>query len=267
MSDCKTNQVCGTAGLVPPCAWTPDNKIDQVHDPAGNLKETDTNDEGTAADERDYTYDYRNRLVKVEDATGRDKGGIAYYLTHQDHVERRMEPGLPGTLTGHLWPWHDLYGKTIPGIQGPNGPLMGTQRILSRRVFRGHESVNVWERWTLHLNPDRDFLPERSEKWTAKGDEPWVPEADREALLAVQTSPDPLEIAPPGKTTTTIVTYAQTPTGHWFPRKKLIETEHPDGKVTKAVEIIHLDTEREIPDEVLDWRQFEATLQRPIKQQ
>ena len=86
-------------------------------------------------------------------------------------------------------------------------------------------------------------------------------------MLAIQTSPDPLEIAPPGKTTTTILEYAQTPAGHWYPRKKLIEVKSAGGKVTKSVKIIHLDTLRDIPDEVLDWRKFEARLQLPIKQQ
>ena len=61
------------------------NVLDQVHDAAGNLTETDTNNEGTAADERDYTYDYRNRLVKVEDATGLDLAVYSY-----DGLNRRV---------------------------------------------------------------------------------------------------------------------------------------------------------------------------------
>ena len=116
----------------------------KAHDAAGNLTETDRDDEGTAADatlrsaysaevpsatkagsslrstsERDYTYDYRNRLVKVEDRTGRGAdlaclrrhertgrplGSEDFLLRFERFTGRRLRRGRPGPKPRHGGP-------------------------------------------------------------------------------------------------------------------------------------------------------------------
>jgi len=191
--------------------------------------------------------------------------GIYYKLTYHDEIRKHIELGQPGRFTGRLWAGSREYGKGLPPSEGPHGQLVASQRLSFSEVHRGKASAKVWRRTTLYVNPARDYIAERLVVETAGGDEPWVPAADREALKAFQAMDDP-HIGAPGKKTTTVLEYAQTPVGHWYPRKRLIEAETSGGKVTRTVQIIHLDTTREIPDDVFDWRKFEATLQRPIKQ-
>ena len=52
---------------------------------SGNLTATDGNAEGTAAAERQYTYDYRNRLLESRDRTGLKLGSYRY-----DGLNRRV---------------------------------------------------------------------------------------------------------------------------------------------------------------------------------
>jgi hypothetical protein len=187
------------------------------------------------------------------------------YSSRNSEVTKSIGSGHIGTGIGS-WAYSWM-GKSLPAIDGPNGRLLGTRGVGSSQVFRGKESATVWQQTTIYVNPARDYLAEREELWTASGDEPWVPESDRAALKALQAAADPTHVAPPRKRTTTILEYAQTSAGHWYARKKLTETEDLNGKVTKFITITHLDTTRAIPDDVFDWRKFEAQLGRPLKMQ
>ena len=195
-----------------------------------------------------------------------ESGVRVYKLTdsRESFVRRLQKPDWRppnGEFAERQWALNiEKYGKGTPSIPGLDGELPGTGWIKPRC-----ESVTtagyLWaraERWTFYVNPQRDHLVHRSELWVAKGDESWVPQ---------ENSPFPAgrKLLPPGKTTTTVQEYAQTPAGNWYARKKLTEREDENGKVTKTVQIIHLDTTREIPDDVFDWRQFEAQLPLPVR--
>ena len=192
--------------------------------------------------------------------------GVAYNLTHRDDIGKQITAGHPGDFRNSLWAWMTEYGKSLPPVQGPHGPLLVTQKLERLHHHTSTFDVPFWRRWVLCVNAARDYITERKVHESAFGDEEWVPEGDREALKAFQSNPDSPHLYPPGKTTTTVLEYGQTPNGHWYPRKRLREFEGPDGKVNQSVEIIHLDTTREIPGEVFDWQKFEAKLGRPIKE-
>lgn len=49
-----------------------------------------------------------------------------------------------------------------------------------------------------------------------------------------------------------VLEYAQTPQGQWYAKRILRTYEDNQGAHSQSLKIIHLDTERDIPDEFLD---------------
>ncbi len=188
-------------------------------------------------------------------------GGLFYNLTHSTYVGKSSQPGEPGLFQNLPWQTiRDHYGRHIPDLPGPNGPLLGTRNVQPARVFNG-KVHGLPVRWTVYLNPKRDYVAERYEQWIGDFQEDWVPPEEK-----AKNFPPLSEYArEPGKRTTTVLDYDKTPSGHWYPRRRLIEIEGKDGEPVKRMSIIHLDTKRQIPDEVFDAARFEAGLDRPIK--
>jgi len=188
------------------------------------------------------------------------RGGVVYTFSPTGEVEKRTYPGAPSRLERLFWktvPWE--YGQSLPDLDGPNGLLQGTQRVQAARVVDGVVRT-LPMRLTIYVNAQRDYIAERSEEWVGSLDEPWVPQDEHGG--AELTIPE--HLGQSTRTITTVLEYAQTPAGHWYPRKQLIE-KHREGKVTKRVRLIHLDTTCTFPDGLFSPEQVESQLDRQIE--
>jgi len=141
--------------------------------------------------------------------------------------------------------------------EGEGGPLVGVEWFQQAHVSKG--DIYWWpERRHSYWNPQRDFIREE-EEWLADAQGDWQRNKD---WLSAATAErvnygwqlDLTQAAKHRESTRFRVTeYGKTPAGQWYP--KVIDTEresnHPIG-VADSITVIHLDTDRAIPDELFD---------------
>ena len=136
----------------------------------------------------------------------------------------------------------------LPSKEGRWGMLLGVEHIWQGFSWAG-QIYNTPGNDSQYFNPGRDYICEISEfeqdteaDW--QEDKDWlkdVPADDRRRDQYSRESRQVLE-------------YAQTPQGQWYARKtqKEICYSRSGAGRSKAITLIHLDTEREIPDELFD---------------
>jgi len=186
-------------------------------------------------------------------------GGVQYYeLLSTTHVYKGM--GGPAILTNQFWQtYDDRFGHAVPDVTGPEGRLVGTQRVNPAVIWQ-NKVGSLPVRYTTYFNPQRDYIAERDEYWVGSLKESWLPASERD-----KTFPAVSENAhDPGKSITTVLEYAKTPSGHWYPKKQLIEGEYQGRKGT-FMKIIYLDTKYQFPDGLFSAEKFEAKLGRQVK--
>ena len=187
-------------------------------------------------------------------------GSVLYNLTCAKEVRKSVSQGGPARLQNLFWQtFADRFGHAVPDVTAPDGRLLGTQRV-SPTVIWQNEVTRLPVRWTIYFNPERDYITERSEEWIGGLKESWLPESEKS-----KTFPAVSENAnDPGKTITTVLEYAKTPSGHWYPKKQLIDGEY-QGKRGIFMRIIYLDTKYQFPDGLFSADKFESKLDRPVK--
>ena len=139
-------------------------------------------------------------------------------------------------------------------LQRENGPLVGIERKLQGLVDRGG-NVFTPQKTTLYLNPQRDWIFERTEV-VSDPHAPW--QKDKNWLEGV----DPADDARVSKHTYVVQEYDRTADGHWYAKSILGTLEStsidangvtkPKPNITHRAIMIFLDTERVIPDEWMD---------------
>lgn len=192
------------------------------------------------------------------DMTAPGDSGVFYSMSARE--VRKGHPGQPGVFRDFVWQTiSDRFGKSVPDATGPAGRLIGTHRV-NPAVICQNEVGYLPVRWTVYLNPQRDYIAERSEEWIGKLDESWVPPAEKEKKFP------PLNqyARGPGKTTTTVLDYAKTSSGHWYPSMQLIDGKF-HGKTGTFKQIIYVDTQFVFPEGLFSPEKFEAQLARPVK--
>jgi hypothetical protein len=224
--------------------WTVSNPKEQV-------------DPNSAKDLEKYVRAHKPSGV---DMTAPGGGGIYYNLTSPRRILKSVDSvGEPARFQNILWKaYHWQYGRAIPNLKGPNGLLQGTQRIEPATAPDG-VIHRLPTRWTIYLNPQRDYIAEKYEEWVGSLKESWVPRdgLDEKAVVAKH-------VGKPRKTTTTVLKYAKTPAGHWYARRQLIEG-YFQGRSGTFMRVIHVDTTYKFPDGLFSPEQFEAQLKRPVK--
>ena len=149
-------------------------------------------------------------------------------------------------------------GSTLlPPKDGQGGPLVGVESFLQAHVSKG--DIHCWpERRHSYWNPQRDFIREE-EEWLADAQGPWQRHRDWLSAATAERVDyrwqlDMEEAARHRESTQFRVTeYGQTPAGQWYP--KVIVTDHESNRprgIADSIRVIHLDTERDIPDELFD---------------
>ncbi|MDY7011887.1 MAG: hypothetical protein SVV80_14240, partial [Planctomycetota bacterium] len=189
------------------------------------------------------------------------RGGVSYNLTRSTAVLKSSQSGEPGRFQNRLWQtYSSRYGRSVPDVTGPNGWLLGTRNVQPCRVHKG-KVQELPVRWTVYLNPERDYIAERYEQWIGDFGEDWVPPEEKrnESLTRWKYAREPV------KRTTSVIKYDKTPSGRWYARKQLIEIEGRDSKAGKRMRIIHLNTTCKFPDRLFSHEHFESQLKRPVR--
>ncbi len=167
--------------------------------------------------------------------------------------EERFRTGLllsNKTVEYYTWgfPISRKEGEMLPPKQGPLGQLVGQQYTRQGHVRDG-DIVALPSRTRRYWNPLRDYVCEEKETvsdaqapW--QEDKDWLKDADPEKTKKRWLSDAPKIAEYRRHGTERVVEYGQTPQGQWY-AKKIV-------KAGRAIVVIHLDTERDIPDELME---------------
>jgi len=166
-------------------------------------------------------------------------------------------PGLEG-IERRMWHavvlhlGEDVEHSILPETKSKFGDLVGVEKKAQGKV---HRSGYVQEplHAIVHFNPSRNWIIERAKiVWDA--DAAWQKDKDwvKDGVI------DPLSRW--SKTWYQVIKYAQTQDGYWYPAQIQHEVEFPhhlaDGEIDdsrrQSVILIYLDTEREIPDQLME---------------
>ena len=189
--------------------------------------------------------------VFITDATDRQKvkwihrdldGKVGVQYVNSDLLRYTAE-----TLTWQRLEWRDrigLHTRTLPGRKGEWGPLVGAELTMQPLGVNGRVYYHPVQA-DMYFNPDHDFALEIQESITDPA-APWI--ADKKWLDAV--SPDDKSRDRYVKIVRTVLEYAQTPSGQWYAHKVREESEVQGSQKHTELMTIHVDTAREIPDEV-----------------
>jgi len=165
----------------------------------------------------------------------------------------------PHMVEDHTWssPLSRKYAAMIEPKDGPDGQLLGTG-CTGQGLVRDGDIVRFPYSGHRFWNPQRDYAQEQIERvsdvrapW--QEDKDWLKDADPEKirkrwLSAASRIDDYRAIR-----TERIVEYGHTTLGQWYAKKILKEsTSSTSDRPSRTMVFIHLDTERDIPDELLD---------------
>ena len=204
----------------------------------------------------------RTHSPSAVDMTVPGGGGVFYNLSSPRQIRKSVNmSGQPARFQRILWKTNRRqYGRAVPDQKGANGPLQGTQRIEPAGVSDGVVH-SLPTRWTIYLNPQRDYIVEKSEEWRSL-DESWVPRDGLDGTAVLHK-----HVREPKKTTTTVLEYARTagtPLGHWYAKRYLIERDS-QGRRETFMRVNHVDTKYKFPDGLFSPTHFEAQQKRPVK--
>lgn len=172
--------------------------------------------------------------------------------------ERWSDDMLQYSVEGRTWgrPPSVKVATGLPPKDGLWGRLIGAEHTSQGRVRNG-DIVNFPTRTRRYWNPQRDYALEETEHFLDvnapwQEDEDWLKDADPE--LAKQQWRLDLSDANGYAFTSTerVVEYTQTRQGQWYAKKTLREGTTLAGTPSRSMVVIHLDAERDIPDELLD---------------
>ena len=190
----------------------------------------------------------------------------------------RKEPSSAGAIfTPERYSWARRLppnATVLPETHGDSGPLAFVERTTQGRILGGEL---CWpSRHRQYFNPSHHYVRERSELvWDANGawqedkDKKWLAEVDLE-LLKQRHHLDASDLRDYRSTRTErVLEYGQTLQGQWYARKVLLEQQSNAAAISPSREIwiIHLDTERDIPDELFDPGSVTAEMFRAEKAQ
>ena len=132
----------------------------------------------------------------------------------------------------------------------------------ARRVEPAGISAGVVHRrpiqWTIYLNPQRDYIAERYEEWAGGLYESWAPREGVDDTTVIAP-----HVGKPRKSTTTVLEYAKTPTGHWYARKLLTEGDF-QGRSGTFMRVVDIDTDYTFPEGLFSPEAFERDLGRTV---
>lgn len=156
------------------------------------------------------------------------KHGPAYLLS-VDPVEMLAWPE-PRLTEGHI--------RLLEPVESTSGELIGLEATTQGRVHRGHVQLPL--RLRQYFNPKRNYVLHKSE-WEGRADAPWQEDSNWLDGIA------PEEVPRDWSRSLEVLEYARTSEGQWYPRKI-----HEPTKAHASITLVYLDTERVIPDNVLD---------------
>ena len=177
-------------------------------------------------------------------------------LTRETYRTRHLPSAL--TVEDITWGWSvSLKAEMLPPKEGPSGGLIG-QEYTGQAMLREGAIEAFPGRTSRYWNPDRDYACEEEESVSdAQGvwqeDKQWLEKADPE-LVRKRWPSQAAKIGDYRRDDTErIVEYGQTPQGQWYAKKILNESKSNVAPYAeRSIVVIHLDTERAIPDELFD---------------
>ncbi len=186
--------------------------------------------------------------------------GVRVSLSPEGELQRDTTQGVAGGNTVEDLTWssaiHKTGEKVFPGKEGQFGHLLGTGYDTQGRVDNREIS---WfpSRIRRFWNPARDYAREEMEQledanaaW--QEDRDWMKGADpdltkRRWLCDLDEMKDYR-----GTRTSRIAEYGQTPEGQWYAKRIVHESTSNLRAASPQIVVVHLDTEVDIPDELLD---------------
>ncbi|MGE5609142.1 MAG: hypothetical protein ACM359_07800, partial [Bacillota bacterium] len=188
-------------------------------------------------------------------------------------VKRSREPVLfTGTVEWEAWRFSGMKFSTdvsrrqsmkaIVAAEDPEDAGLIIEETTSQGVALGEHRWSLPIRNRNYFDPQHDLLSQRYE-FLATFQAPW----QRGDALMKDIQGDPDMVRFKNRSTRTILEYGKTPAGQWYPRKLRGEFEsrgkdRPDGKAQDSVSTelitIHLDTTREIADEMMEPEKVKA---------
>jgi hypothetical protein len=184
--------------------------------------------------------------------------GVRVWRDREGALRKEECRGSLQTAEGYTWnhPPSRTEATMLPAKDGLWGRLVGTERTSQATVREG--DIYFPERSRRYWNPERDYCWEETERlWDTNApwqvDKDWTKDADPERVQ-YRWQLDMSELKDyRGTTTERVVEYGRTPQGQWYAKKILTHTERNiPRRMAPGIVVIHLDTEREIPDELLD---------------
>jgi len=190
-----------------------------------------------------------------------DSKGVRLSLSPEGELQRDTTLGLPGrnTVEDLTWssPIHKTGEKVFPGKEGQFGPLLGTGYETQGRVDNGDISWfpsrirRFWNPARDYAREEREALQEANAGW--QEDKDWMREADPELIKRRWLSDADKIKDYKASHTDRIVEYGRTPAGQWYAKKIVFEhTSNLRASAPKQMTVIYVDTEAEIPDELLE---------------
>ena len=189
------------------------------------------------------------------------KAHVWIRLNHEgDLVRLKIRMGIPSDLIVEQLTWAGRISddeRMLPPKESESSSLLGVGSQRQGRVRRG-EIIGFPLKIERFWNPDRDYaLQLREDMRDAHApwqeDKDWMAEADPELLRKRWQSNAP-KMREYWQTHTTRVTeHGTTSAGRWYAKRIEKETISNMQDLPRTdVIVVHLDTERDIPDEVLD---------------
>ena len=177
------------------------------------------------------------------------------------------------TVEHYTWSWPPSRkkGLMLPPKDGPSGRLIGQEQNTQGLVREG-DIVVFPTRTRRYWNPRRDYVQEEVERLSDvqapwQKDKDWMKDADPELIKKKWLSAASKIKEYRSTSTERVIEYGQTKEGQWYAKKIMKETRRNTGSLSPTIVVIHLDTERDIPDERLDPDSITAEMFRAPKGQ
>jgi len=185
--------------------------------------------------------------------------GVRVSLSPEGELQRDTTQGVPGGNTVEDLTWssaiHKTGEKAFPGKEGQFGSLLCTGYDVQGYVYDGE--IAFPSRIRRSWNPARDYAREEMEQledvnapW--QEDQDWMKGADPDLIKRRWLSDLDEMKNYRGTRTSRIVEYGQTPEGRWYAKRIVHESTSNLRASSPQMVVVHLDTEADIPDELLD---------------
>ena len=134
----------------------------------------------------------------------------------------------------------------LPGSQGTFGSLAVVERKTQGNINeKGYVAVPQRMQWSL--NASRDYIVEAAETVSNPDDAPW--QVDKDWRKGVKLGPLQENRFSDSRQ---VLEYAQTAQGQWYAKNILKILSSSRADTSRQIWSVHLDTEREIPDDLFD---------------